>query len=142
MQNFVLYEAMFSWDMNYYSFCNGLLPTCTESFPESVLTHHRRCSIPDSKVRGANMGPIWGQQDTGGPHVGPINFAISYGINMSFISQEVLMHIIPDMCLKITIVKLLLQLPGASKIAVAVMFIWHFPASQPDFVCMQATLQL
>ena len=32
--------------------------------------------VPDSKVHGANMGPIWGQQDPGGPHVGPINFAI------------------------------------------------------------------
>ena len=32
---------------------------------------------PDNyKVRGANMGPIWGQQDPGGPHVGPMNFAI------------------------------------------------------------------
>ena len=24
----------------------------------------------------ANMGPIWGRQDPGGPHVGPMNFAI------------------------------------------------------------------
>ena len=31
---------------------------------------------PDSKVHGANMGPIWGGQDPGGLHVGPINFAI------------------------------------------------------------------
>ena len=31
---------------------------------------------PDSKVPGANMGPIWGRQDRGGPHVGPMNFAI------------------------------------------------------------------
>ena len=31
---------------------------------------------PDSKVHGANMGPIWGRQDLGGPHVGPMNFAI------------------------------------------------------------------
>ena len=31
---------------------------------------------PDSKVRGANMEPIWGRQDSGGPHVGPMNFAI------------------------------------------------------------------
>ena len=30
---------------------------------------------PERKVRGANMGPIWGRQDPGGPHVGPINFA-------------------------------------------------------------------
>ena len=33
-------------------------------------------AYPDSKVHGANMGPIWGRQDPGGPHVGPINFAI------------------------------------------------------------------
>ena len=26
---------------------------------------------PDSKVHGANIGPIWGRQDPGGPHVGP-----------------------------------------------------------------------
>ena len=30
----------------------------------------------DSKVHGANMGPIWGRQDPGGPHVGSMNFAI------------------------------------------------------------------
>ena len=23
---------------------------------------------PDSKVHGANMGPIWGQHEPGGPH--------------------------------------------------------------------------
>ena len=33
-------------------------------------------TIPDSKVHGANMGPIWGRHDPGGPHVGPMNFAI------------------------------------------------------------------
>ena len=33
-------------------------------------------NIPDSKVHGANMGPIWGRQDPAGPHVGPMNFAI------------------------------------------------------------------
>ena len=32
--------------------------------------------VPDSKVHGANMGPIWGRQDPGGPHVGPVNLAI------------------------------------------------------------------
>ena len=36
--------------------------------------------VPDSKVHGANMGPIWDRQDPGGPHVGPMNFAI-WGIN-------------------------------------------------------------
>ena len=32
--------------------------------------------FPDSKVHGANMGPIWDRQDPGGSHVGPMNFAI------------------------------------------------------------------
>ena len=32
--------------------------------------------VPDRKVHGANMGPIWDRQDPGGPHVGPMNFAI------------------------------------------------------------------
>ena len=32
--------------------------------------------VPDSKVHGANMGPIWGRQDPGEPHVGPMNLAI------------------------------------------------------------------
>ena len=31
---------------------------------------------PDSKVKGANMGPILDQKDPGGPHDGPMNFAI------------------------------------------------------------------
>ena len=33
-------------------------------------------AIPDSKVHGANTGPVWDQQDPGGPHVGPVNFVI------------------------------------------------------------------
>ena len=32
--------------------------------------------VPESKVHVVNMGPIWGRQDPGGPHVGPMNFAI------------------------------------------------------------------
>ena len=31
---------------------------------------------PDSKVHRANVGPIWGRQDPGGPHVGHMNFTI------------------------------------------------------------------
>ena len=31
---------------------------------------------PESKVHGANMGPTWGRQDPGGPHVGHMNLAI------------------------------------------------------------------
>ena len=31
---------------------------------------------PNSKIHVANMGPIWGRQDPGGPHVGPMIFVI------------------------------------------------------------------
>ena len=33
-------------------------------------------AYPDNKVYGANMGSIWGRQDPGGSHVGPMNFDI------------------------------------------------------------------
>ena len=39
---------------------------------------------PDSNVDGDNMGSIWGRQDPGGPHIGPVNFAIwvvLYGVS-------------------------------------------------------------
>ena len=36
----------------------------------------KKVTFPDSKVHGANKGPIWSRQDPGGPHVGPMNLAI------------------------------------------------------------------
>ena len=41
-------------------------------------TNHNECVYicPDSKVHEANMGPIWGRQDPGRPHIGPMKFAI------------------------------------------------------------------
>ena len=36
----------------------------------------RTWMYPAIKVYGANMGPVWARQDPGGPHVGPVNFAI------------------------------------------------------------------
>ena len=41
-----------------------------------ILTLIAMSMDPDSNVHGANMGPISGRQDPGGPHVGPLNFAI------------------------------------------------------------------
>ena len=34
--------------------------------------------IPDSKIHGACMGPTWGRQHPGGPHVVPMNLAIRH----------------------------------------------------------------
>ena len=44
-------------------------------------------TVPDSKVHGTNMGIIWGQQDPGGPHVGPMNFAI-WGGPMRIVTKK------------------------------------------------------
>ena len=41
-----------------------------------MCCHYMFKHSPDIKIHGANMGPIWGRQDPGGPHVGPMNFAI------------------------------------------------------------------
>ena len=41
--------------------------------PEYCIHFHR---IPDSKVPGAKMGPIWGREDPNRPHGDPMNFAI------------------------------------------------------------------
>ena len=49
---------------------------------------------PDSKVQGANIGPIWGRQDPGGPYVGPMNFVsgcVCYFSSM--VSRDILYHI-------------------------------------------------
>ena len=42
----------------------------------ALIAVYALLSIPDSKVHGANMGPIWGRQDSDGPHVGPMNLVI------------------------------------------------------------------
>ena len=41
---------------------------------------HMNVHCPDNKVHGTNIGPIWGRQDPGGPHAGPMNFAIWVGM--------------------------------------------------------------
>ena len=44
---------------------------CDQSSPA-----RRTINVTESKVNAANMGPIWGQPDPGGPHVGPMNLTI------------------------------------------------------------------
>ena len=54
----------------------GEFPAQRASYAENVSIWWRHHVYPDSKVHEANMGPIWGRQDQGGPHVGPMNLAI------------------------------------------------------------------
>ena len=43
---------------------------------------------PDNKAHGANVGPTWGRQDHGGPHVGHMNFAIGVVFSSAFSSKS------------------------------------------------------
>ena len=45
-------------------------------YKRRFLTIFNKFAFPDSNVHGANIGPTWGRQDPGEPHVGPMNFAI------------------------------------------------------------------
>ena len=45
-----------------------------DRFYKRFMSLLRNC--PDSKVHGANMGPIWGRQDLGRPHGGPMDLII------------------------------------------------------------------
>ena len=60
--------------------CSRIKIHIWNTFPSFELKFYsdqnRSTAYPDSKVHGAGIGPIWGQQDPGGPHVGPMNFAI------------------------------------------------------------------
>ena len=64
--------------------CLPLFPSRAVTLTADVAQEHQSSvtlnialkGTPDSKVHGANIGPIWGRQDPGGPHVGPMNFAI------------------------------------------------------------------
>ena len=59
--------------------CSRLSPICTcvpikTVFPGiwvPIIKIRHLGEPPDSKVHGANMGPIWCWQDPSGPHVGP-----------------------------------------------------------------------
>ena len=56
------------------SYNPGVCTDATQTLMSAVVG--KVIDNPDSKVLGANMGPIWGRQDPDGPHVGPMNFPI------------------------------------------------------------------
>ena len=47
-----------------------------ETLPFDMLVWLGIYPLPDSKIHGVNMGPIWGRQDPGGPHVGPMDLVL------------------------------------------------------------------
>ena len=51
-------------------------PVITRHYNTTVLSTVLTKGTPDSKVHGANMGPIWDRQDPAVPHVGPMNLVL------------------------------------------------------------------
>ena len=66
----------------------GLPDTFGKNCRWHCVHDHRQC-VPDSKVHGANMGPIRGRQDPGGPDVDLLHFAI-WGVQVVEIFQSII----------------------------------------------------
>ena len=76
-EKFYTFRAEWNILENLSQYCGSWYPGAIRN--KGVSCHGIGCEMkienPDSKVHGANMGPIWGWQDPGGPHVGPMNLA-------------------------------------------------------------------
>ena len=75
--HFILYAAEYAYVTNVFHDICQQFQLCIVGVWLPVAPFS---NIPNSKVHGANMGPIWGRQDPGGPHVCPMNFAIWDGL--------------------------------------------------------------
>ena len=65
------------WLFEHVFYSNILqLTVISNSFSKHLTESFKITDDPDSKVHGANMGPIWVLSAPGGSHVGPINLAI------------------------------------------------------------------
>ena len=69
VHTFIVWLFHCSYHNPYWRFCRFRTHW---GYRPDVVPHR----YPHSKVHGAIMGPIWGRQDSGGPHIGPMNFAI------------------------------------------------------------------
>ena len=88
MSNFLTHIFTISWNIVLHWMLQELIDYCSTLFQVMAWWHYpyirvnrakhwpdSELSYPDSKVHATNMGPIWGQQDPDGPHVGPMNLA-------------------------------------------------------------------
>ena len=91
-QNDITYTFMCNLlQLDKFQWINSFL--LRKSVPVQITTMISQRNFPDSMVHGASMGPTWGRQDPGGPHVGPMNFAI-WVINHSvFIPVSTIKHV-------------------------------------------------
>ena len=67
---------------NTFTFLTPILYTCLSGSETFILVVFcvwiYQCYMlsPKARFKVGNMEPIWGRQGPGGPHVGPMNFAI------------------------------------------------------------------
>ena len=54
----------------------GRLESVVYDYTDAIYGYTKGDTFPDSKIHGAYMGPSWGRQDPGEPHVGHMKFAI------------------------------------------------------------------
>ena len=98
---------------------------------------------PDSKGYGANMGPTWGQQDPGGPPVGPMNLAIWEGLTQAHYWDRCckrLMNLCLNFFLKFLSLILILMIQSCYKFAntITALLLWHVEICQL-IVCLWYT---
>ena len=75
VNDFDTYKSIFLHRLTTWFYVRDDLPCALGPFAMGCVKF-LSITVPNSKVHGANMGPIWGRQDPGRPHVGPMNFAI------------------------------------------------------------------
>ena len=102
------------------------------SWRHHVYVYH----FPDSKVHGAYMGPTWGRQDPGGPHVGPMNLAIRVVHSLYFSYALYLPHIDDEFSIYCGLNKVVAILQTTyldtfiSKVMLGLLFKFHFKLFQ------------
>ena len=73
---------------DYWSQSLGVLAHWAPTESSSIPFSHSGWCNPDSKVHGANMGPIWVLSALNGPHVGPMNLAIRSVVQPAWPMEE------------------------------------------------------
>ena len=84
-------------------------------------------NCPDSKVCGANMGPIWGRQGPGGPHVGPMNLAIWVVIQISCLNLNKKLRVVKMPTLSSQVVMTISAATSNNKVGIMTTFNFHWP---------------
>ena len=87
LRSFIMIDFQILWIYFVIFRCHFIMVLINDFYKFALIVFKY---TPDSKVHGANLGPIWGWQNPGGPHVGPVNIAILDSLYHSAYSDEIL----------------------------------------------------